>query len=109
MYVCEEKEATQTRNASQSNVLYRQLYRHTRSERKGSKEGRDGDGMTSANQRDAALRETDVRDGEVEKSPTFSGEERSAGMCEQSFIDIRVTLDHTGVEIERRSASSRLP
>lgn len=52
--------------------------------------------MTSANRRDNSdLRQTDVRDGEVEKSLTFSGEERCTVMCEQSFVDIRVMPDHT--------------
>lgn len=57
--------------------------------------GRDGDEMTSANRREnSALRQTDVRDGELEKSLTFSSEGMHV-MCEQSFIDIRLTLDHT--------------
>lgn len=52
--------------------------------------------MTSASRRDiSALRQTDVRDGEVEKSLTFRSEKSCTVMCEQSFIDVRATPDHT--------------
>lgn len=51
--------------------------------RKREDTGSDEDGMTSANCRhNSALRQTDVRDGEVEKWPTFSGEERCTDVSE---------------------------
>lgn len=74
----------------------------TRSDKKVSKKKRgSGNGvheMTSTNRRDnSAFRQTDVRDGEVEKSLTSSSEERCTVMC--GFYT-RATLDHT--ERERK-------
>lgn len=83
-------ESTETCNAVQSNLLYRQweLYalEQNKKDKKVSKKKRGSgngmDEMTSTNRRDnSAFRQTDVVDGEVEKSLTSSSEERYTVMC----------------------------